>query len=136
MKSLFYLISIIVVLFLSRCSYDQDNIVYKYNPPPPNPCQENEKQILNQPGSPDAPILSIGIGIETGIVRISWTELAGTDFYVLEECDCPDFEIVLNSPTLFENQYFPDIGYETFFRVRASRSSWSTAWSNVIKNSS
>lgn len=134
MKSKFYFVSIIVLVFSSRCSYDQENIGYTNTPPLSDPCFENEEQILNQPGSNDAPFLSIGIGIETGIIRLSWTSLPGVDFYVLEECNCPDFDFGVYEYTLFENDYWPVLNRGTFYRVRASLSSWSTGWSNVVKN--
>ena len=118
--------------FLSGCSNNQDYISYSYDPPASNPCLENEEQILNRPGSPDAPTLYIGIGIETGIVRLSWTEIEGADYYILEESDCPDFEFGINSNTIYENNYFPEVNHNTFFRVCAVVNGKPTGWSKVV----
>ena len=135
MNTLRLLISTIIVLFFSGCSSNRDNIVYDYEPTETNSCLEHEDEILNQSGSADAPVLHIGIGIESGIVSLSWTDLPGAGYYVLEECDCPNFEVNVYRYTPTGNYYYPEVNHNTFFRVSAVISGGSTGWSNVVKNS-
>jgi hypothetical protein len=134
MKNLYVLLPLLFILVTSACSDEQDPTIYIYADPSYASCLDNEETILNSSGSNDAPILNIGIGIESGDVLLSWTNIPGTDFYDLEECYCPDFTSEIFSYQLTENYLQVDWRTPTYFRIRASKSGTLTGWSNVKKN--
>jgi hypothetical protein len=134
MKNLYMLLPLLFILVTSACSNEQDPTIYIYADPSYSSCLDNEESILSSSGSNDAPILSIGRGIESGDVSLSWTSIPGTDFYDLEECYCPDFTSEIYSYQLTENYLQVDWRTPTYFRIRASKSGTLTGWSNVKKN--
>jgi hypothetical protein len=134
MKSFLLLMAFITSLLLSGCSFNEDYSSYEYNPSFYDPCLENEWEILNRPGSPDAPILYIGIGIESGIISLSWTEIPEADYYILEESDCPTFLSSVYRYINYDNHFTLSPRYPWYYRVRTVNGGSSTGWSNVIKN--
>ena len=134
MKYINLLPSLLTILIFSACSDEQDPTIYIYADPSYLSCLDNEESILRSSGSDDAPILNIGVGIESGDVVLSWTNIPGTDFYELEESYCPDFTLEIYSYHLTENYLQVDWRTPTYFRIRASKSGTPTGWSNVKKN--
>jgi len=130
-KILFYLLTILII---TACSNEQDPTIYIYADPSYSSCLDNEEAILNSPGSGDAPILNIGVGIESGDVALQWTNIQQVDFYELEECYCPDFTSEIYSYQLTETYLAVDWRTPTYFRVCAVINGIPTGWSNVKKN--
>jgi len=124
-----------LTLLLTGCSDNYiNNPDYEYIPPVSNPCQDDEEYYLNQSGSSDAPALEIGVGIESGIVSVHWTDFENADYYELEECYCPSFTGEIYGYVISDNRYSPEISFPTYFRVRAIINGNRTGWSNVVKN--
>ena len=134
MKLLTEILLLIVVALLSGCSNNDASFIYDDTSFYSNPCQENEDEILHQSGSSDAPELHISIGIESGIVSLNWTGVAGVEYYILEECECPGFSSVRNSYEVYQNEFVIEHNYPYFYRVCAVIGSYRTGWSNVVKN--
>ena len=134
MKILPQILFLIVIVFLPGCSNNDAYVVYDDTPVYSNPCQENEDEILHQPGSSNAPVLHISIGIESGIVILSWTGVMGAEYYILEECECPGFTSIRNSYEVYQNEFVIEHNFPYFYRVCAVIGSYRTGWSNVVKN--
>ena len=134
MKLLTEILLLIVVALLSGCSNNDASFIYDDTSFYSNPCQENEDEILHQSGSSDAPELHISRGIESGIVSLNWTGVAGVEYYILEECECPGFSSVRNSYEVYQNEFVIEHNYPYFYRVCAVIGSYRTGWSNVVKN--
>ena len=134
MKILPQIFILVVVALLSGCSNNDAYLVYDDTPVYSNPCQENEDQILHQPGSSGAPTLHIGIGIESGVVSLNWSGGIEAEYYILEECECPGFSSVRNSYTIYQSEFVIEDNYPYFYRVCAVTGSYRTGWSNVVKN--
>lgn len=126
MRTLLYLFPVISVFFLISCSDNSSNIT-DYNWPYPGDVEE----ILNQAGSPDAPVLYISIGIESGVVSLNWTEIEGA-YYELEECDNPYFNLLIYNYLIYQTEFPYDIKNGFFYRVRAYTPAGLTGWSNVV----
>jgi hypothetical protein len=135
MKHLFIILPLVIILITSSCSTEQNPTNYIYSDPNYTSCMDNEESILSSPGCEDAPILNRGVGIETGDVHLSWTDLLGASFYELEECYCPDFSSEIYYYQLTESYFVVDWRTPTYFRVRAVIYGTPTGWSNVKKNS-
>ncbi len=134
MKQLYILLSLLSIIITSACSNEQDPTTYIYADPSFSTCLDNEEAILSSQGSETAPILNIGVGIESGDVRLSWTNILEADFYELEECYCPDFTSEIYYYQLAETYFGVDWRSPTYFRVRAVINGTPTGWSNVKKN--
>lgn len=134
MKLINFVFLLLAISIIPACSDEQDPTIYIYADPSYSSCLDNEESILSSSGSNDAPMLNIGVGIESGDVLLSWTNIPGTDFYDLEECYCPDFTSEIYSYQLTENYLQVDWRTPTYFRIRASKSGTLTGWSNVKKN--
>ena len=134
MKYFIFLVSILTILTIQACSNEQDPTIYIYADPSSSSCLDNEENILSSPGSEDAPILYIGVGIESGDVSLHWTNIPEAEFYELEECYCPDFTSEIYSYQLTENYLGVDWRAPTYFRIRAVINGMRTGWSNVEKN--
>ncbi len=46
---------------------------------------------MQNPGSPDAPVLNEIIAIEGGSLFLHWNSIENASYYKLDECFCPDF---------------------------------------------
>jgi hypothetical protein len=134
MKYLYSLLLLLTILIISACSSEQNPTTYIYPDPNYTSCLDNEEAILNSAGSEDAPILYIGVGIESGDVSLHWTKIPETEYYELEECYCPDFTSDIYYYELTEAYFRVDWRTPTYFRVRAVINSIPTGWSNVKKN--
>jgi len=133
MKHLYSLLPLLIILITSACSSEQ-NPTYIYSDSNYTSCLDNEDAILNSQGSEDAPILNMGVGIESGDVRLSWTNIPEADFYELEECYCPDFTSDIYYYQLTVTYFEVEWRTPTYFRVRAIINGTPTGWSNVKKN--
>ena len=134
MKHIHILIQSLIILITSSCSNEQDPTIYIYADPPSSSCLDNEEAILTFSGSEDAPILYIGVGIESGDVHLRWTNIPEASFYELEECYCPDFTSEIYHYDLSETYFLVDWRTPTYFRVRSIINGTATGWSNVKKN--
>lgn len=134
MKYIYILIQFLIILITSSCSNEQDSTIYIYADPPYSSCLDNEEAILTSSGSEDAPILYSGVGIESGDVLLSWTNIPEASFYELEECYCPDFTSEIYQYDLSETYFVVDWRTPTYFRVRSIINGTATGWSNVKKN--
>jgi len=134
MKYIYNLLPLLTILVTSACSNKQDPTTYIYADPSYNSCLDNEEEILRASGSEDAPILHIGVGIESGDISLNWTNIPEADFYEIEECLCPDFTSEIYCYELTQTDFRVDWRTPTYFRVRAIINGISTGWSNVKKN--
>ena len=106
-------------------------------------CQQTTEQDnshLNTGGRPDysvleslpVPKLSVGIGIESGLIHVSWTQVDSVDYYELEQCFTSDFI----SPSLEyagadRSISFHSAAGHSFFRVRTIYQGSASYWSNI-----
>ena len=134
MKYFNFLVLILSILILQACSNEQDPTIYIYADPSSSSCLDNEENILSSPGSEGAPVLYIGVGIESGDVSLDWTNIPETYYYELEECYCPDFTSDIYYYQLTESSFEVEWRTPTYFRVRAFINGTLTGWSNVKKN--
>jgi hypothetical protein len=125
---------LLTISIISACSDEQDPTIYIYGDPSYASCLDNEQAILSSQGSVDAPMLYIGVGIESGDVSLQWTDIAEAEYYEIEESYCPDFTSEIYSYQLTENYLQVDWRTPTYFRVRAFINGSPTGWSNVKKN--
>jgi len=119
------------ILLFSNCSGDYSDYNYLADS---NSCFANESEILNAPGSSDAPKISISIGIESGGKSMHWSEINGYLYYELEESYCPDFSAFVNVYKIEYHSFDPAPSLNrNYYRVRAVLPDSVTGWSNVEK---
>ncbi len=128
---LILLLFILILISVNSCDSSGGEIAYDTNN-----CFEKESEILNASGSSDAPKLYEAIGIESGYRELRWSQIEGSIYYELEECNCPDFSGGASLYEVTELSYKPP---ETFmikyYRVRAVLSNTYSGWSRILKYS-
>lgn len=123
----------LIVVLLFACSDDQNN--YSPNITNSHNCFECEEEILAGEGSADAPKLSEYTSYEGSDAGIRWTNFEDAEYYILEECGCPDFTGYVSFDMVDTNFFnYNRLVKDYFYRVKAVRTPFEeTGWSNVIK---
>ena len=123
----------LILLLLFACS---DNQISDFpNSTNPHDCFEYESEILDSEGSADAPKLSKYFSHEGPDGGIRWTNIEDAEYYILEECGCPDFTGYISFDMVDTNLiHYNRLVKDFFYRVKAVISPFEeTGWSNVVK---
>ncbi len=82
------------------------------------------------------PKLSLGVGIETGIMSLSWTSDGHLAFFTLQADYTPDFrgprEVYYGPDRYYELGHASDYPYTLYYRVRAETGLERSEWSNIV----
>jgi hypothetical protein len=114
-----------LITSFAGCSDKDNSIAIHTNPP----CNTNE--ILNLPGSQDAPFLYIVKDSDINDIYLCWTKITGS-YYEVQECINACFNSFVDDYVMYDDYFTEVVKNNYFYRVRSISPAGVTGWSNVV----